>query len=100
MVHQQANQVSENKKENHRNKLIPWKKRERKVNSTFNLVKVGFNTRMVTRWPEATAMRLSSDQAMALGKEGAPKSIAGCNELGQERVMLWFFEEQRHNNQS
>jgi len=53
------------------------------------------STRMVTRWPEATAMRLSSDQAMALGKEGAPKSIAGCNGLGQGRAMLWFFEERR-----
>jgi len=48
---------------------------------------------MVTRWPEATAMRLSSDQTMALGNEGAPKSVAGCNGPGQGRAMLWFFEE-------
>jgi len=37
---------------------------------------------MVTKWPEAAAMRLSSDQASAFGKEGEPINIAGCNGLG------------------
>lgn len=41
------------------------------------------STSMVTMCPEATAMRFSSDQAMALGKHGAPISIADSNGLGQ-----------------
>lgn len=67
---------------------------KKKVNSTFKLVwRHGFGTRMVTRWPEATAMRLSSDQAMALGKDGEPKSNAGCNGQGQGpgRAILCVF---------
>ena len=43
---------------------------------------------MVTRWPEATATRFSSDQAMAFGKLGEPRSIAGCNGVEEGEAML------------
>lgn len=54
---------------------------------------------MVTRWPEATATRFSSDQAMAFGKLGEPRSIAGCNGVeGGEAMLEPFLLKMRNQN--
>lgn len=47
---------------------------------------------MVTRWPEATAMRFSSDQAMALGKEGESTSTAAWKRDAAFWVSIWELE--------
>lgn len=46
-----------------------------------------WSTKIVTRWPEATAMRFSSDQAMALGYDGAPTRTAAW----KRDFELWFW---------
>lgn len=45
--------------------------------------------KIVTRWPEATAMRFSSDQAMALGYDGAPTRTAAWKRDFELSVWIW-----------
>lgn len=51
---------------------------------------------MVTRWPEATAMRFSSDQATALGCDGAATRAAAWKrdaiEFAKWPLGIWELE--------